>query len=172
MKTHSPFFMFLPYHLLLLSSFGIASVRLLLRSSVCYAVLAVSLCAAPYSSFAAAKPNILVFSVDDVGWCQPGCYGGMMAPTPNMDSLAASGVRFTDGYSSGCICTPGRVGLMTGRYQARTGHDANTDSRGRELALTETTIAQRLKALGKQLRAKFPVQEFQEPPAVEKGGRK
>ncbi len=93
-------------------------------------------------------PNILIFYVDDMGWAQPGCYGGKMAPTPNIDALAAGGVRFTDGYSSGCICSPGRVGLMTGRYQARTGHDANPGRAGRELLLSETTLAQRLKAVG------------------------
>src|SRR3569833_862606 len=60
------------------------------------------------------KPNILIFYVDDMGWAQPGCYGGETAPTPNIDALAAAGMRFTDGYSSGCICSPGRVGLMTG----------------------------------------------------------
>jgi arylsulfatase A-like enzyme len=96
----------------------------------------------------AAKPNILIFYVDDMGWAQPGCYGGKMAATPNIDSLAASGVRFTDAYSSGCICSPGRVGLMTGRYQARTGHDGNPTRAGRELLLSETTMAQRLKAVG------------------------
>ena len=93
-------------------------------------------------------PNILIFYVDDMGWAQPGCYGGKMAPTPNIDALAAGGVRFTDGYSSGCICSPGRVGLMTGRYQARTGHDANPGRAGRELLLSETTLAQRLKTAG------------------------
>jgi arylsulfatase A-like enzyme len=97
---------------------------------------------------AARPPNILVFFVDDMGWAQPGCYGGRMAPTPNIDALAAGGVRFTDGYSSGCICSPGRVGLMTGRYQARTGHDANPNRSGRELLRTETTMAERLKAVG------------------------
>jgi len=94
------------------------------------------------------KPNILVFYLDDMGWAQPGSYGGKLAPTPNMDSLAKNGVRFTDGYSSGCVCSPGRVGLMTGRYQARTGHDANPTRAGRELLLSETTMAQRLKSVG------------------------
>ena len=100
------------------------------------------------SSFAANKPNVLIFFVDDMGWAQPGCYGGKMAPTPNIDALAAGGVRFTNGYSSGCVCSPGRVGLMTGRYQARTGHDANPTKAGRELLLSETTMAQRLKSVG------------------------
>jgi arylsulfatase A-like enzyme len=96
----------------------------------------------------AASPNVLIFYVDDMGWAQPGCYGGKLAPTPNIDALAASGVRFTNGYSSGCICSPGRVGMMTGRYQARTGHDANPNRPGTELLLTETTMAQRMKAAG------------------------
>lgn len=96
----------------------------------------------------ATKPNILIFYLDDMGWAQPGAYGGKMAPTPNMDALAASGVRFTQGYSSGCVCSPGRVGLMTGRYQARTGHDANPTKAGRELLLSETTLAQHLKSAG------------------------
>lgn len=96
----------------------------------------------------AAKPNILIFYLDDMGWAQPGAYGGKMAPTPNMDALAAGGVRFTNGYSSGCVCSPGRVGLMTGRYQARTGHDANPTKAGRELLLSETTLAQHLKTAG------------------------
>lgn len=94
------------------------------------------------------KPNILIFYMDDMGWAQPGAYGGKMAPTPNMDALAAGGMRFTSGYSSGCVCSPGRVGLMTGRYQARTGHDANPGRPGRELLLSETTIAQHLKGAG------------------------
>ena len=85
------------------------------------ALLALGISAARADS--ARRPNILVFFVDDMGWAQPGCYGGKMAPTPNIDSLAQGGMRFTDGYSSGCICSPGRVGLLTGRYQARTGHD-------------------------------------------------
>lgn len=95
-----------------------------------------------------AKPNILIFYLDDMGWAQPGAYGGKMAPTPNMDALGAGGVRFTNGYSSGCVCSPGRVGLMTGRYQARTGHDANPTRAGRELLLSETTLAQHLKTAG------------------------
>ena len=96
----------------------------------------------------AEKPNIVIFYLDDMGWAQPGAYGGKIAPTPNMDSLATNGVRFTNGYSSGCVCSPGRVGLMTGRYQARTGHDANPTREGRELLLSEKTMAQHLKPAG------------------------
>jgi arylsulfatase A-like enzyme len=100
------------------------------------------------SLLAAPKPNIVIFYLDDMGWAQPGAYGGKLAPTPNMDRIAAEGVRFTNGYSSGCVCSPGRVGLMTGRYQARTGHDANPTREGRELLLSEKTMAQHLKPAG------------------------
>jgi len=98
------------------------------------------------------KPNILILYLDDMGWAQPSCYGGKRAPTPHIDSIASNGVRFTDGYVSACICTPSRVGLLTGRYQARTGHDANSNEGKnpeiKNLLLSETTIAQRLKPLG------------------------
>ncbi len=97
---------------------------------------------------AVTKPNVLIFYLDDMGWAQPSCYGGTLAPTPNMDRIAAQGVRFTNGYSSGCICSPGRVGLMTGRYQARTGHDANATTSGRELMLDEKTMGDHFKAAG------------------------
>jgi len=94
------------------------------------------------------KPNVLVILLDDMGWGQPGCYGGKLAPTPNIDSLAAGGIRFTDGYMTACVCSPSRVALLTGRYQARTGHDALTDKPGTEMLLTETTIGQRMKSAG------------------------
>ena len=104
--------------------------------------------AACLSAVAQTQPNVLIFYLDDMGYAQPGCYGGKVVPTPNMDALAAGGVRFTDGYVSACVCSPSRVGLMTGRYQARTGHDANPNRPGTELLLSETTMAQRMKAAG------------------------
>ena len=109
---------------------------------------AAGLGAAAGLSAAPTRPNIVIFYIDDMGYAQPGCYGGKLAPTPNIDALAAGGMRFTDGYVSACVCTPSRVGLVTGRYQARTGHDANTTRPGSELDLGETTIAQYLKRAG------------------------
>jgi arylsulfatase A-like enzyme len=100
------------------------------------------------ASMAARQPNIVIFYLDDMAWAQPGAYGGKLAPTPHMDALAKGGVRFTNGYSSACICSPARVGLLTGRYQARTGHDAQPGKPGREMLLSETTIAQYLKRAG------------------------
>jgi arylsulfatase A-like enzyme len=98
---------------------------------------------------AAERPNILVIYLDDMGWGQPGINGGKLAPTPHLDSLARNGARFTNGYSSACVCSPSRVGVLTGRYQQRSGHDnLTTNRRGNEMLLSETTIAQRLKDVG------------------------
>src|SRR5262245_53952937 len=73
----------------------------------------------------ARKPNILVIVADDLGYADLGFQGGKDIPTPHIDSLAASGIRFTNGYVSGPYCSPTRAGLMTGRYQQRFGHEFN-----------------------------------------------
>jgi arylsulfatase A-like enzyme len=61
------------------------------------------------------KPNILVIVGDDMGYADVGIHGCKDIPTPNIDALAASGVRFTNGYVSGPYCSPTRAGLQTGR---------------------------------------------------------
>jgi arylsulfatase A-like enzyme len=99
------------------------------------------------------KPNVIVFLSDDVGYGEYGFQGNSEIPTPNIDSIAKSGVRFTQGYVSGPYCSPTRAGLMTGRYQTRFGHEFNAGggtgiSDGFGLPLTETTIANRMKQLG------------------------
>ena len=99
------------------------------------------------------KPNIIIFLADDVGYGEFGFQGiNKDIPTPNIDSIAANGVRFTNGYVSGPYCSPTRAGLMTGRYQTRYGHEFNggggAGGKGFGLPLSETTIADRLKKLG------------------------
>lgn len=96
----------------------------------------------------ARKPNVLIFLSDDVGWAEYGFQGAKDIPTPHIDSIAKGGVRFTQGYVSGPYCSPTRAGLMTGRYQTRFGHEFNSVARQTGLALSETTIADRLKSLG------------------------
>lgn len=69
------------------------------------------------------KPNILVFLMDDVGWGDPGCYGGGImagAPTPNMDRLAEEGLMLTSCYSQP-TCSPSRATMLTGRLPMRHG---------------------------------------------------
>ncbi|RZJ51135.1 MAG: sulfatase [Chryseobacterium sp.] len=69
------------------------------------------------------KPNIIILLADDLGKYDISLYGGKSTPTPQIDSLAASGVTFTEGYVSSSICSPSRAGLITGRYQERFGHE-------------------------------------------------
>src|SRR5579872_1099053 len=75
----------------------------------------------------ARKPNFIVILADDIGYGDVGCFGSPDVPTPNIDSIAARGVRFTDGYVTACVCSPSRAGFMTGRYQQRHGHEFNPD---------------------------------------------
>ena len=70
---------------------------------------------------AAAPPNIVVILADDLGYGDIGAYGANRIRTPNIDRLAASGLRFTQGYASANVCSPSRAGLMTGRYAIRSG---------------------------------------------------
>jgi arylsulfatase A-like enzyme len=100
-------------------------------------------------------PNIVIFLADDMGFADCGVYGCKDIPTPNIDRLAAGGARFTNGYISGCVCSPSRAGLVSGRYQQRFGFDANAEGRAlavdkgpRALDIQQVTFAQRMRALG------------------------
>lgn len=99
------------------------------------------------------KPNIVLIVADDLGYGELGAYGGTEIPTPNIDSLADNGVRFTQGYVSCPVCSPTRAGLMTGRYQQRFGHEFNPGPPEEAepdfgLPRSETILPERLKALG------------------------
>ncbi|NUQ62756.1 MAG: sulfatase-like hydrolase/transferase [Pirellulales bacterium] len=69
----------------------------------------------------APRPNILFIVADDMGYADCGVHGCTDVPTPNLDALAAGGVRFTNGYVTGAVCSPTRAALMTGRHQLRDG---------------------------------------------------
>ncbi len=114
-------------------------------------IRALALCLALAASASAAeKPNVIVIVGDDMGYADLGVQGCKDIPTPHLDALAKSGVRFTNGYVSGPYCSPTRAGLLTGRYQTRFGHEFNPGAGGANqgLPLTETTLADRLKAAG------------------------
>jgi arylsulfatase A-like enzyme len=66
-----------------------------------------------------AKPNIVIIYTDDVGYGDVGCYGAGGIPTPAIDQLAKSGLRFTDAHASAATCTPSRYSLLTGQYAFR-----------------------------------------------------
>ncbi|GAA2843691.1 sulfatase-like hydrolase/transferase [Crossiella cryophila] len=65
------------------------------------------------------RPNLLVILADDLGWADLSSYGAPEIRTPNLDRLAASGIRFTQSYSASSVCSPTRIGLYTGRYPGR-----------------------------------------------------
>jgi len=98
-------------------------------------------------------PNIIIIMADDLGYGDLGCYGHPSIRTPNLDRMAAEGLRFTDFYSSAPVCTPSRTGLMTGRLPIRSGMVSDTrrvlfpDSAG-GLQQNEITIARALKNKG------------------------
>ncbi|MBN1559048.1 sulfatase-like hydrolase/transferase, partial [candidate division KSB1 bacterium] len=65
------------------------------------------------------KPNFLFILVDDLGWADLGCTGSTFYETPNLDGLAATGMRFTDAYAACPVCSPTRAAIMTGRHPVR-----------------------------------------------------
>lgn len=65
------------------------------------------------------KTNVVLILIDDLGWKDLGCYGSSYYQTPNIDQLAAEGMRFTDGYAACNVCSPTRAAIMTGKYPAR-----------------------------------------------------
>ena len=95
-------------------------------------------------------PNIVLVFADDLGIGDIGAYGGEVISTPNIDALAAAGVRAAEGYVSHPVCSPSRAGLLTGRYQARHGWEFNPAGRdvGNGMSTAESTFADALKDLG------------------------
>ncbi len=66
-----------------------------------------------------AKLNFVFILMDDLGWTDMSCYGSKFYQTPNIDRLAAQGMRFTDAYAACPVCSPTRASIMTGKYPAR-----------------------------------------------------
>lgn len=99
----------------------------------------------------ARRPNILVIVADDLGYGDVGVHGGRDLPTPNLDALAARGLRCTDAYVAAPYCSPSRAGLLTGRCPTRFGHEFNPyhgDPRKLGLPVREWTVGDRLRRAG------------------------
>ena len=110
-------------------------------------------CAVSETTEPTQPPNIVVLFADDLGYGSVSWYGGDI-PTPNIDSIAASGVGFTSGYVTAPVCNPSRPALITGRYQQRWGKELNSQSvppinaPRKSLPQSETTLATALKRAG------------------------
>jgi len=115
----------------------------------------------------ARRPNVVFFLVDDLGWRDLGCFGSTFYETPNVDHLAATGMKFTQAYAACPVCSPTRASILTGKYPQRTGiTDYISPNRSNQpekwprptrllpapysdrLALGETTLAEAFKAAG------------------------
>ncbi len=97
------------------------------------------------------RPNFVIMVADDLGWGDLGSYGHPEIRTPNIDRLAAEGLRFTDAYAAAPVCSPARTGLMTGRIPSRVGiYDWIPPGSDVHLPVDETTIAELLRGAGYQ----------------------
>ncbi len=106
------------------------------------------------------RPNLVFFLIDDMGWMDVGCNGSTVYETPNIDRLAAQGMRFTNAYAACPVCSPTRASILTGKYPARLhltdwipGQTMPYEKLRRpdfrqELPLEEVTIAEALKPAG------------------------
>ncbi len=95
-----------------------------------------------------ARPNILLIMADDLGYHDLGCQGVKDFKTPNLDGLAASGVRFTAGYVTAPQCGPSRAGLLTGMHQSRFGCTDNSHDFGLPPKNIVQILPEQLKAQG------------------------
>ena len=124
-----------------------------------FALLAASIAAASFLNAKAKQPSFVLILVDDLGYMDIGAYNPKcFYDTPNVDALAKSGMKFTDGYAANPVCSPTRFGIQTGRHPSR--KDATNFFSGRRggffnsaplhdrMDLEEVTIAEALKKKG------------------------
>jgi uncharacterized sulfatase len=97
-----------------------------------------------------AKPNIIFILADDLGYGDLGCYGQQQIKTPNLDRMAADGMRFTDAYAGAAVCAPSRCVLMTGRHIGHAHIRGNREATqpGAALSADDVTVARILKDAG------------------------
>jgi arylsulfatase A-like enzyme len=122
-----------------------SSFRTHIASVVILLVAALQALFAPVPSVAAEnRPNIILVMADDQGWGQTGYYNNPVLKTPNLDAMAANGLRLDRYYAAAPVCSPTRASVLTGRTNERTG----VMSHGYALRRQEKTIAQALKNAG------------------------
>jgi len=117
----------------------------LTRLTLSTAVLAVSVLTSPANP---SQPNILLIVSDDAGYADFGFQGCKDIPTPHLDQLAGEGMRFTQGYVAGPVCSPSRAGILSGKTPARIGHENNLSAREKGIDTGTVLLPARLKEVG------------------------
>jgi len=113
------------------------------RAALSIALVSAFLAMRPVSSAAQERPNVVLIFPDNLGWGEVGAYGSVRGvPTPNIDSIAAQGIRL-DNFNVEFSCTVSRTALLTGRYAIRAGSTQPTG-----MTLWEVTAAEALKSVG------------------------
>ncbi len=118
------------------------------------ALVVVCVCLVRGAGLAAAEtPNFVIIYADDLGYGDLGCYGNPTIRTPNLDRMAAEGMRFTQFYSASSVCTPSRAALLTGRLPIRSGMCSDKrrvlfPNSGGGIPASEVTLAEALKEQG------------------------
>lgn len=112
-------------------------------------ILSILMIASALPAVSAEKPNVLFILADDLGMGDLACYGNPIIDTPVIDQLAADGIRLINHYSPSPLCAPARAGLLTGRYNHRTGAIDVSSNRGIDrIALSEKTFGDYFKSAG------------------------
>jgi arylsulfatase A-like enzyme len=121
-----------------------------IRGFALAALFAASLLSTPSAAAdsSGGRPNVILIVTDDHGYADVGVHGCTDVPTPNLDALANSGIRCSDGYVCCPVCSPSRAGLLTGRYPQRAGFEFNPGGPKYGLDPAEKTIAELLAAEG------------------------
>lgn len=103
------------------------------------------------SALSADRPNLIWIMADDLGYGELGCYGQQVIQTPELDRMAAEGLRFTHFYAGATVCAPSRSVLMTGQHHGRTrvrGNAGPKNPAAQALTDNDTTVASLLKSRG------------------------
>ncbi len=120
-----------------------------MQSAIRFCVIACLLCVSSWSSADdAPRPNIIFIMADDLGYGDLGCYGQKLIATPNIDRLASQGLRFTQAYAGGPVCTSSRAVLMTGLHTGHTPARDNVPHYATYLRDSDVTVAEVLKQAG------------------------
>ncbi len=121
-----------------------------LAISAVVVLVAQVICTQPVNADQVSRPNIIFIMADDLGYGDLGCYGSELIATPNLDRMAAEGIRFRQFYAGATVCAPSRSVLMTGQHMGHT-HvrgNANTDMSVQALRDHDVTVAEVLRKAG------------------------